>query len=371
MTWFRCNGGNGGSPTPAPKLIPLSIADGVIRTQSGVRTTTKNGYKINSTLTSKNSSLGNICIPIVMPGDTNVIVVKYDLVGLSYFDSGYTPTIFCSDTQLTRPDISSSTYGNVTLLMENLASGESDRGHMAFIVVPSSASFFNIFFGTSGFENIEIFAFNSKADGESYIYNIDRVAFNTGYIHKATTQIVFKAIAEPLAGVNSNYGHCFGARNSNFRANALGFFSRNGGNRFAFYRTNHERPGDYLAQDTSSSPIPYVPCVYTVYQKKISWQAENGSAVRSIEASNSTVDDGVSALALFASNNATSADTFTAADFGFMQLYWFEIYENDVLLHRFVPAYNNNQWCLYDEVEEDYIYDVANNGASVRGWLAS
>ena len=54
-----------------------------------------------------------------------------------------------------------------------------------------------------------------------------------------------------------------------------------------------------------------------------------------------------------------------------MILFWFEIYENDTLVHRFIPAYNDNQYCLYDEVDQVYIYDVVRSGANIRGFIAT
>ena len=204
---------------------------------------------------------------------------------------------------------------------------------------------------------------------ENFIYNIGATAFNTGHIHTANTKVVFKAILADDTAVDTWYGQAFGTRNGSFSANAFGLFCRFMTNRkYCFYRTGWEAQGDPVGTaGSSSSPFSKKVCIFTAEGNSVSWYpVDSPSTVHSIGASG-TIDGGIAPLAIFCTNNSNQANGFSAGDYGMMRLYWFEIYESDVLVHRFIPAYNNNQYCLYDEVEETYIYDVANNGLRLLG----
>ena len=208
---------------------------------------------------------------------------------------------------------------------------------------------------------------------ENYIYNVGYCAFNTGYKHTSDTKIVFKAIVESWKS-GGDWQNAFGAANGNFRNNCLIFWTRADATRLGFSRTNNYVQGDLVdASDSSTNANwPFVPCIFTAEGQTISWYRESDpNTVRSLT-STGTVDGGVAPLAIFNMNGSTTADGWSVANggTGFMRLFWFEIYENDVLLHRFVPAYNNSQYCLRDEVEGNYIYDTINNGSTMRGYVA-
>ena len=158
----------------------------------------------------------------------------------------------------------------------------------------------------------------------------------------------------------------------NKNSNAFGLFHRfNNARRYCFYRTTVEALGDVVGTSGStSSPFTTTVCIFTATGNTLSWHpADNPSDVHSITASG-TVDGGIAPLALWCVNNATGADGWSPGDYGAMRLYWFEIYESNVLVHRFVPAYNNDQYCLYDEVDQDYIYDVVSNGLYLCGQVS-
>lgn len=209
---------------------------------------------------------------------------------------------------------------------------------------------------------------------ESYIYSVGQVGFNTGHVHTVNTKIKFKAVFDTCSF--SDWGEFFGARNGNYWNNAFCFFTRFQNNSaYAFCRTGQEILGDAMTASDSSTSLPLimVPCIFEAFGNKIEWHRENDEAnIKSITASNSTIDAGIAPLAIYTFNNSTTANGWSPdghTPFGL--LYWFEIYESDVLEHRFVPAYHNNQWCLYDEVDETYIYDVRNNGSYLKGYLAN
>lgn len=212
----------------------------------------------------------------------------------------------------------------------------------------------------------------SGGNSEDFIYNVHTAAFNTGYTHTADTKIVFKAILADTWSP-SNYGQAFGARNQNSFNNAFGLFHRfNGQRRFCFYRTGYEIQGDVVGTvGSTSSPFPNKICIYTAEGNNISWYPEDDSTnVHQIVATAAIVDAGIAPLAIFCVNNTNQADGWAPADYGEMRLYWFEIYESNVLVHRFIPAYNNEQYCLYDEVDETYIYDQSNSGLYLMGQVS-
>ena len=62
-----------------------------------------------------------------------------------------------------------------------------------------------------------------------------------------------------------------------------------------------------------------------------------------------------------------AAGSYSYADSSaYMELYSFTIYEGDTIVHNFIPAYNNNQWCLYDEIDETYFYKLG-SGSEFTG----
>lgn len=203
---------------------------------------------------------------------------------------------------------------------------------------------------------------------EPYIYNVYNAGFNTGYTHTANTKVVFKAFVDPYTAA---YTQIFGARSGNYSSHAFGFFGTFNSGNYCFYRTGQEAAGDgILAAESSTSAPWYETCVFTAYQQTLFWYREfDSNTVRSITASSSIVDDGVAPLGIFCVNNASASGDWSPGDYGSrMKLYWFEIYESDVLVHRFVPAYHNSQYCLYDEVDENYIYNSVTGGEYIRGF---
>ena len=206
---------------------------------------------------------------------------------------------------------------------------------------------------------------------ESYIYNLGNqgIAFNTGHIHTANTKVVFKAEIDSWVG---QWGQVFGARNGSYRANAFTFFGRANASKYMFTRSGNESAGATVESDAATSPWNLVPCIFTAEGQSISWYRETDPLTVRTLTSSGTVDAGIAPLAIFGCNNANTANGWALGDIIYgLKLYWFEIYESGVLVHRFVPAYDNNQYCLYDEVDHVYNYDVVRSGANVRGYIAS
>lgn len=204
---------------------------------------------------------------------------------------------------------------------------------------------------------------------EDYIYALGNIGFNTGHIHTANTKIRFKASIDTWIG---RYNQVFGAWAGSYNANAFAFYGRQDFNGYAIVRTGNFVRGDTIEADSSGSPWNQTPCIFTAEGNEISWYRYfDTNTVRRIQCSG-TVDGGVAPLAIYGCNSSSTPNGWQFIDNIIdMRLFWFEIYESDVLVHRFVPAYNNNQYCLYDEVEEDYIYDIVSNGAYVRGYVSA
>lgn len=197
---------------------------------------------------------------------------------------------------------------------------------------------------------------------EDYIYNVGSAAFNTGYTHTADTKIVFKAVLIDQANLaGSGFGCVFGARkDGSTYNNAWGLMNRYDNQRkYAFYRSSWTYQGSVVGtQGATNTPFSGKICIFTADGLIMSWyDVDNPSDVHSINQTAGTVNAGIAPLAIFASNDTNTADGWTPREVGGMRLYWFEIYENDILVHRFVPAYNNDQYCLYDEIDEVYKYD--------------
>lgn len=203
----------------------------------------------------------------------------------------------------------------------------------------------------------EIASISGGGVTESFIYNVDKCAFNTGHKHTANTKIKFKARITPTGDL---YQALCGSRKTNYQNNCMafsGYFS--GRRRYCYARTGNEA--------TTDSNLNYDDVmIFTLEGQTASWEKADGTGSTYTLTSSGTVDGGYNPMAIFCLNQSSTEDGFTDADHSSMWLYWFEIYENNVLVHRFVPAKNNNQVCLYDEIEEEYIYDVKNNGAYLR-----
>ena len=198
----------------------------------------------------------------------------------------------------------------------------------------------------------------SQAAKEPYIYNTHHGTFNTMYIHKANTKIKCK-VACPNS---STYSVVFGARNGNYQSHAFGFFNCFNGWRACLYRTGSETSSPFFDNTLQQSMIYTRPVIIEATGNTATVTAEdNPSEVLTITASG-TVDDGVSPLAIFATNNASSSSGYSPVDYGIgILLYWFEIYEDDVLKYRFIPAQDQTEYCLYDEVSGTYLHADSGN----------
>lgn len=201
---------------------------------------------------------------------------------------------------------------------------------------------------------------------ESYIYNIGKCAFNTGYTPKINTKIKMKAV--PSYASQSSYGYMFSSNPNAHQDTWFGFESRSG--RPYFYRCNSNPAvgANYYDESSDNFLWLYTPQIFEIEGKIARWyRKEVPEEVNTLELPDVVLADCISPIALFAKNYAPNS--YETTDFGAMSLFYFDVYEDDVLLHDFVPAYNNNQYCLKDKISNTYIYDTFNNGASVRGFV--
>ena len=201
---------------------------------------------------------------------------------------------------------------------------------------------------------------------EPYLFNLQDVYFNSGVKHTANTKVVFKA----SFNIASGYGCCFGTGANSFNLGTMCFYPNAEGYRCAFARTGQVAFGSFLDQSPDTTQMFYnLPIIVTCENKTASWYEERDpSDVHSITASSGTVDGGVAPMGIFCCNNSPSTDGWNAIDpVYYMHFFWMEVYESNVLTHRFVPAYNNSQYCLYDEVAQTYIYEVNGNYSRLRG----
>ena len=192
---------------------------------------------------------------------------------------------------------------------------------------------------------------------EKFIYNVGQTAFNTGHKHTANTKIVFKARITPTSDA---YQCLCGARKTNYQSNCMafsGYFSSR--KRYCYARTGNEA--------TTDSNLNYDDVmIFTLDGQTATWTKADGTGSTYTLTSSGTVDGGYNPMAIFCLNQSSTEDGWESADYSYMWLFWFEIYESNVLVHRFIPATNNNQVCLYDEVDNTYIYDLKNSGTYLR-----
>lgn len=200
---------------------------------------------------------------------------------------------------------------------------------------------------------------------EPFLYNAGEVWFNSGHIHTANTKVKFKVILNTWYG----YGQVFGARVDNFHTGAMGFFGWFDGFRPCYYRTGNEASGTFYDQAETSTSMWYgQPVIVECTGNSCTWYRPDFPTNIHSVTSSGTVDGGIAPLAIFGCNVTSTPNAFSAWDASrYMVFYWLEIYESDVLVHRFVPAYNNSQYCLYDEVDQTYIYEVNGNYSRLRG----
>lgn len=203
---------------------------------------------------------------------------------------------------------------------------------------------------------------------EPYIYNTVEggVGFNSGHKHTANTKVRMKASFPTWGG----YGQAFGARANNYNNTAFGFFPWFDGLRSCYYRTGQELSGSWFNASEDTTQMFYgVPVILECEGQSASWYVDGfPSDVHTLNASSSNVNAGIAPLGIFCCNNTTTPDGWEAFDAAkYMVFYWMEIYESNVLVHKFVPAYNNGQYCLYDEVDQTYIYECNGNYSRLRG----
>lgn len=207
-----------------------------------------------------------------------------------------------------------------------------------------------------------------KFEGQKdpYIYNTGNSAFNLGYTHNSATKLELTCAVAP----RNNYETIIGARNYSYQANAMVFFSKYDGFRPCYCRTGQEATGDYDSNTSSTSTMWYGQKVRIIMegQSCLMENLETG-AVHSITASSSTVNNGIAPLALFCQNRTSSSDGWDPFDFGYMVFFRLRIWENGGLLHDFVPAYSNSQYCIYDNIDGVYKYETYASGAYMLGKL--
>ena len=175
-----------------------------------------------------------------------------------------------------------------------------------------------------------------------------------------------------IDAIRGGWRGIFGYEEGSWRTNAMAF-STGDSTQLAIMTKGAWTQGEQwtAAESSSSANWSNIPCVFEFNGNSLSWyREEDSNTVRSLTTTG-TIADAIAPLAIFIENVATTADGWSMTqNSAFMRLFWFEIYEGNTLLHRFVPAYNNSQYCLYDEVDDVYIYDQDNNGANLRGFIA-
>lgn len=202
-------------------------------------------------------------------------------------------------------------------------------------------------------------------DTSNYIYNVGDVAFNLGYVTKANTDI--ELVCAPFFGgetATDLFGASVAGSSKNFR-----LMSKSGVYIYLLMRENKAcslPPFDALIAPN-----------YAWFNTKIKISTKghtldvlniNSGEIHS-DTTTGDLDDGEVPLGLFCTNATSDTSVFTPNFFSYMYFYSMKIFEGEELVHEFVPAYNNNQYCIYDTVTEEYKYDLKSSGANLNGYI--
>lgn len=183
-----------------------------------------------------------------------------------------------------------------------------------------------------------------ESDGTQYI--------DTGYIHKVNTKI--ECVCETSSTLSIQWGCLFGARRSG-TYNCMALFTRyEYYNRPTFYcnstRYNTITDGDFPYDNKTK---------VEVYGNTVTWYDADGNYIGKI-VGGSQVDGTVSTY-IFEFNNGGSPD----GSKNIMKLYSFKIYEDDTLLHWYVPVKSKDETQpttgLFDIVTDTFLQKKSGN----------
>ena len=154
MAWYEC--------TSNKPLTPISW-DGVVTNIQRNRQWSVNGYVASSIrpTTDTNYSLGVVAVPVDVSDGSNLIVVKYDMIGYSKINDSMFDGIFFSDNN-TVSNLGERSGLNFVkrLYAVELGYGETSNGHMDAIAVPytiPSNMYIKFCLGWGSFSSIRLF----------------------------------------------------------------------------------------------------------------------------------------------------------------------------------------------------------------------
>ncbi|MBO7120722.1 MAG: hypothetical protein J6W03_10445 [Bacteroidaceae bacterium] len=165
----------------------------------------------------------------------------------------------------------------------------------------------------------------------SYIESSRQQTFNTKYIHKANTKVVMDC--EVIQNQDNGYEALFGSRLGNYQHNSFVFFSRfNSQDRPCYSRSGEEPSGSDFVYEERITVVAYG-------QTATWYKATNPGTAAGSMTTNGTADDGKNPMFIFNLNTSPLEGGLQEdGSWSVMKLYGFKIYEDDVLLHDFVPA---------------------------------
>lgn len=213
----------------------------------------------------------------------------------------------------------------------NLISMEGNTLKYSFAMPASSVTV------TAAFEPVTV------PDPLPYIRSTGEQAFNTGYIHKANTKVVMDC--EVKQNADRNWEALFGGRLGSYYNNCFVFFSRTDGKNIpSFSRSGNEPRGTGFVYGERITLV--------AYDKTATWYraTDPGTPAGSVTTSG-TADDGKTPMFLFDLNTSSTEGGLQEDNSkSNMKLYGFKIYEDENLLHDFVPAQKDGVVGLYDKV---------------------
>lgn len=177
----------------------------------------------------------------------------------------------------------------------------------------------------------------SQVNFVNYIESTGTQYIDTGYYPKWNTRVVADVQMTTYSAIRA----AFGCRNDNSSTASLAFM--------AFQTGTNKMRSDYFGSSLTLTLSGTTDQRLTIDKNK------NVMTVGGVSVTNTAKTSGESTytMLLFSYHNSASVGNMTS-----MKLYSCQIYEGDVLVHDYKPCFDpNGVACLYDLVNEEYVYN--------------
>ena len=170
---------------------------------------------------------------------------------------------------------------------------------------------------------------------------------NTEYVHRENTKIVCEVSASSQMGSQPGSAAVFGACKGNQLANAFVFYAKDSFGAVCYQRDAQEDTGE--GHTFPCDVRTTITCV-----RQLAMWSDSGDN-KTIYIPMDKVEGGICPLLIFDKNTATDTGVKPEGSAAAMRLYSFKIYEDEALVHDFVP-------CVQEGTGKAGLYDVIGGG---------